>query len=187
MHDVVGDPPLRRFTPDFEALARIVVGQQLSIASARAIWGRVAALGPVAPEALLGHAPESLAKAGLSTAKIRTLRAAASAVVEDGLDFRRLSREGDDAVRERLVRIHGIGPWTADIFVMFAIGRADAWASGDLALQVAAGRILGLDSRPTAQELETISDRWRPWRGVAARLLWAHYAYKPGAETATPV
>lgn len=187
MHDVVGDPPLRRYTPDFEALARIVVGQQLSIASAGAIWGRVAALGPLTAKALLRHAPETLAAAGLSGGKIRTLRALSSAVVDEGLDFATLSALGDDAVRERLTGIHGIGPWTADIFVMFAIGRADAWAPGDLALQVAAGRVLGLDTKPTAAELEEIAERWRPWRGVAARLLWAHYSHKPGAEKVSPV
>lgn len=187
MHDLVGDPPLRRYTPDFEALARIVVGQQLSIASAGAIWGRVAALGPMSAKAMLRHTPERLAAAGLSGGKIRTLQALSAAVAQEGLDFAELVQLGDEAVRERLVQIHGIGPWTADIFVMFAIGRADAWASGDLALQVAAGRVLGLEARPTAAELTEIAERWRPWRGVAARLLWAHYAHKPGAEKVPPV
>lgn len=187
MHDLVGDPPLRRYPPNFEALARIVVGQQLSIASARAIWDRLAALGPVAAKELLRHKPAVLAGAGLSNAKIKTLRAVSEAVIKDGLDFTTLALADDDTVRSRLTQIHGIGPWTADIFVMFAIGRADAWASGDLALQVAAGRILGLETRPTALELDEISLRWRPWRGVAARLLWAHYAFKPGAETTAPV
>ena len=187
MHDLVGDPPLRRYTPDFEALARIVVGQQLSIASAGAIWGRVAALGPMSAKAMLKHTSERLAAAGLSGGKIRTLQALSSAVVQEGLDFTALVQLGDEAVRERLVQIHGIGPWTADIFVMFAIGRADAWASGDLALQVAAGRVLGLEAKPTAVELTEIAERWRPWRGVAARLLWAHYAHKPGIAKVSPV
>lgn len=187
MHDVVGNPPLRRFTPGFEALARIVVGQQLSIASAGAIWGRVAALGPMQAKVMLRHDSETLAAAGLSGGKIRTLQALSAAVAKDGLDFEDLVQLGDNAVRERLMQIHGIGPWTADIFVMFAIGRADAWAPGDLALQVAAGRVLGLEAKPTALELTDIAERWRPWRGVAARLLWAHYAHKPGAAKVTPV
>jgi len=187
IHDAVGDPPLRRYAPDFEALARIVVGQQLSIASAGAIWGRVAALGSVTAEALLGHDAGALAGAGLSAAEIKTLRAVATAVAVQGMALETLVAEGDEAVRARLVEIHGIGPWTADIFVMFGIGRADAWAPGDLALQVAAGRVLGLDEKPTAAELDVIAERWRPWRGVAARLLWAHYAHKPGAATASPV
>lgn len=189
MHDLVGDPPLRRFAPDFEALARIVVGQQLSIASARAIWDRVTALGPVTASKFLTHETAVLAGAGLSGAKIRTLRAVSTAVADEGLDFADLVTRGDDEVRARLIGIHGIGPWTADIFVMFAIGRADAWASGDLALQVAAGRVLGLDAKPTAGELEVLAERWRPWRGVAARLLWAHYAFKPELNAAklTPV
>lgn len=187
MHDAVGDPPLRRLAPDFAALAKIVVGQQLSIASANAIWRRVEALGPMTPQAMLRRRPATLAGAGLSGAKIKTLLAISTAVAADGLDFAGLVRLGDDAVRERLVQIHGIGPWTADIFVMFAIGRADAWASGDLALQVAAGRVFGLEAKPTATELTEIAERWRPWRGVAARLLWAHYAHKPGVETVSPV
>lgn len=187
IHATVGDPPLRRYAPDFTALARIIVGQQLSIASAGAIWGRVAALGPVTAEALLRHDTAVLAAAGLSAAKIKTLQAVARAVAAEGLALEALVAQGDAAVRARLVEIHGIGPWTADIFVMFGIGRADAWAPGDLALQVAAGRVLGLAAKPTAAELEEISERWRPWRGVAARLLWAHYAHKPGAATASPV
>lgn len=188
MHDLVGDPPLRRFQPDFEALARIVVGQQLSIASAGAIWRRVEALGPLTAKAMLLHTPERLAAAGLSAAKVKTLRAVSNAVVDEGLDFLGLAQLGDDAVRDRLVQIHGVGPWTADIFVMFAIGRADAWAPGDLALQIAAGRIFGLEAKPTAAELTEIAERWRPWRGIAARILWAHYAYKgDGADKVTPV
>jgi DNA-3-methyladenine glycosylase II len=187
IHDAVGDPPLRRYAADFEALARIVVGQQLSIASAGAIWRRVEALGPVSAETLLRQAPKRLAQAGLSAGKIKTLRALASAVAHDGLDLAALAREGDDKVRARLVEIHGIGPWTADIFVMFGIGRADAWASGDLALQVAAARVLELGGKPTAAELEVIAERWRPWRGIAARLLWAHYAHKPGTAKVSPV
>lgn len=186
MHDTVGDPPLRRFSPDFEALARIVVGQQLSIASARAIWDRVAALGPVTAETLLRRKPQVLAAAGLSAAKIKTLQAVSSAVIDDGLDFSQFAAVSDEHVRQRLVAIHGIGPWTADIFVMFAIGRADAFAPGDLALQVATARVLQLDAKPTPAELDVIAQRWRPWRGVAARLLWAHYAHKPGATTAAP-
>lgn len=187
IHDVVGDPPLRRYAPDFEALARIVVGQQLSIASAGAIWRRVEALGPVEARALLRHKPERLAGAGLSAGKAKTLRAIASAVVDGGLDFPSLVEQGDDAVRARLVEIHGIGPWTADIFVMFGIGRADAWAAGDLALQLAVARVLALDAKPTAAELEVIAERWRPWRGVAARLLWSHYAWKPDGAKVAPV
>jgi DNA-3-methyladenine glycosylase II len=188
MHDAVGDPPLRRMAPDFAGLARIVTGQQLSIASAAAIWRRVEALGPVRADAFLRHSDIDLRGAGLSAGKIKTLRAVSAAVAHEGLDFDVLCAGGDDAVRARLTQIHGVGPWTADIFVMFGIGRADAFAPGDLALQVAAGRVLGLEAKPAAAELEAIADRWRPWRGVAARLLWAYYAHKGnGAAPVTPV
>lgn len=181
MHDLVGDPPLRRMAADFPTLARIVVGQQLSIASAAAIWARFEALGPVHAEQILRLDDGALRAAGLSAAKIRTLSAASQAVIAGHLDFARLASLSDDEVRERLMAIHGVGPWTADIFVMFGIGRADAWASGDLALQIAAGQVLGLNGKPKAAELTEIAERWRPWRGVAARLLWAHYAHKPQA------
>lgn len=188
-HDLAGDPPLRRYAADFAALARIVAGQQLSIASAGAIWRRFEALGPVTAESVVRRKPATLAKAGLSGAKIKTLKAIAKEAQCGTLDFAALSAMSDDDVRQRLVQIHGVGPWTADIFLMFSLGRADAWAPGDLALQVACGRVLGLAEKPSASALTEISERWRPWRGVAARLLWAYYAVEQNArgQTKTPV
>ncbi len=172
-----GLPPLRRFEPGFEGLARIVVGQQLSIASAGAIWARTAAaIAPLTPEALLAASDATLRAAGLSTAKVRTLRALATAIATDGLDLALLVEAPEEEVRERLTVVSGIGPWTADIFVLFCLGRADGWAAGDLALQLSLQRVLGLAARPSAAEAHDIAERWRPWRGVAARLLWAHYA-----------
>lgn len=188
-HDLAGDPPLRRYDADFAALARIVAGQQLSIASAGAIWRRFEALGPVTAESVQRRRAATLAKAGLSAAKIKTLKAIAKATVSGSLDFAALGEMSDEDVRQRLVTIHGIGPWTADIFLMFALGRADAWAPGDLALQIACGRVFGLEEKPNAMALTEISERWRPWRGVAARLLWAYYAVEQNArgQTKTPV
>jgi DNA-3-methyladenine glycosylase II len=188
VHDAAGDPPLRRRPAGFEGLARIIVGQQLSVASAGAIWGRLeGAVSPMTAAALLDAGEETLERAGLSRPKIRTLTAAASAVADGRLRLERLARRPDAAIHATLTEVSGIGPWTADIFIMFCLGRADGFAAGDLALQVAAQKALGIDARPTAAELLEIAERWRPWRGVAARLLWAYYAAAKAAKPAMPV
>jgi DNA-3-methyladenine glycosylase II len=183
VHGLVGDPPLRRHEPGFVGLARVVVGQQLSIASASAIWKRTAvAVDPFDAPTLLGLDDATLRAAGLSRGKIRTLRAAADALVSGALDFDGYA--SDEDLRDALLRISGIGPWTADIYTMFCLGEADGFASGDLALQVAAQRAFVLEARPSARELEDLAERWRPWRGVAARLLWSFYIHRdpvPGA------
>lgn len=185
IHDRTGDPPLRRYEAGFEGLARIVTGQQLSIASAAAIWSRVhASLQPFTPEALLAASDPRLTGFGLSRAKIRTLRALSGAIASGELELGALACADDAAVRAALTAVSGIGPWTADIYVLFCLGRADAWAAGDLALQVGAARATGEGDRLNAVELETLAERWRPWRGVAARLIWADYAHLrrlPGA------
>jgi DNA-3-methyladenine glycosylase II len=176
IHDITGDPPLRRRPAGFEGLARIIVGQQLSTASAGAIWNRLlAAVVPLDAQSFLAADDETLRNAGLSASKVRTLRNVADAVVRRELEIHRLGELEDEQVHSELTRVNGIGPWTADIFLMFCLGRRDAFAAGDLALQVAAEGALGLDSRPSAVELLDLAERWRPWRGVAARLLWAYY------------
>ena len=114
------------------------------------------------------------------------MRAIATAC-NDGLDLEGLIDRSDEAIHAALTDVSGIGPWTADVYIMFCIGRADAWAPGDLALQVATQRALGLDQRPGAGELLRIAERWRPWRGVAARLLWAYYAWVRKGPNAVPV
>lgn len=188
MHDAVGDPPLRLQPAGFEGLARIIVAQQLSVASAAAIWGRTSGLvQPFAADRLLALDEAVLRSAGLSRPKVRTLRAIATAVAVDGLDIEALAKAQDDAVAEALTGISGVGPWTSDIFLMFCLGRADAFAPGDLALQVAAQMAFDLDERPKADALEALAERWRPWRGVAARLLWAYYKYAKEAKSGAPV
>ena len=175
-HDVAGDPPLRRSAPGLPGLARIVVGQQLSVASAEAIWRRTAlAVDPFTPAALLAAEEASLRAAGLSQPKVRTLKALAVAL-QAGLDLAQLSERPDAEVHEALTALPGIGPWSADIYLLFCLGRRDAWAPGDLALQVATQHAMELDRRPGPAELAAIAERWRPWRGVAARLLWGYYA-----------
>lgn len=188
MHDRAGDPPLRRRAAGFEGLARIIVGQQLSVASAAAIWSRTeATVKPFEPARLLMVSETDLRAAGLSRPKIRTLLAAASRIVETGLDLTRLDHLPDEAIHEILTDIPGVGPWTSDIFQMFCLGRPDAFASGDLALQVALQIAMQRDARPTAKELAEYAERWRPWRGVAARMLWAYYAVAKEPKSGVPV
>ncbi|MGE0765156.1 MAG: DNA-3-methyladenine glycosylase [Hyphomicrobiaceae bacterium] len=187
MHDAAGVPPLRRRQAGFEGLARIVVGQQLSVASAAAIWGRTAALvDPFEPSRLLSMPDETLRSAGLSAGKVRTLRAIADAV-QGGLDLEGMAGHTEEDVHEALTAVTGVGPWTADVYIMFCLGRADGFAAGDLALQVALQMAAGLEARPTARELAEFAERWRPWRGVAAHLLWAYYKVRKSSGSALPV
>jgi DNA-3-methyladenine glycosylase II len=174
--EVGGPPPLRRREPGFAGLAAIIVSQQVSVASATAIFGRLASrLAPLEAASLLAADDAALRACGLSMPKMRALRALARAVAHEGLDLAALgSMDAEDAHRA-LVAVSGIGPWTADIFLLFCLGHPDAFPAGDLALQEAARLALGLDTRPDARKLETIAERWRPWRGVAARMLWAYY------------
>lgn len=187
VHDTAGHPPLRRRPAGFEGLARIIVGQQVSVASATAIWTRTAeTCRPFEPGVLLALTDQQLAAAGLSRPKIRTLRAIADACT-NSLDLAGLDGASEEQVHAALTEVVGIGPWTADVYIMFCLGRADGWAPGDLALQIAAQKAMGLDERPGADALKEIGERWRPWRGVAARLLWAYYAVLKQQGSAVPV
>ena len=171
-----GPLPLRRREPGFAGLAAIIVSQQLSVASASAIFGRLEArVAPLEASRLAEATEDDLRACGLSTAKIRALRAVARAVAEDGLDLEALATLDAEDAHKALVAVKGIGPWTADIFLLFCLGHPDAFPAGDLALQEAAKLALGLKRRPDAARLERIAERWRPWRGVAARMLWAYY------------
>jgi DNA-3-methyladenine glycosylase II len=169
-------PPLRKRAPGFAGLARIIVGQQLSTASAAAIWGRLEARFPdMGPHEIGSAGEEDLRAPGLSAAKIRTLRAIAAAVEDGSLPIERLRTMPADEAHALLTAVKGIGPWTADIYLLFCLGHPDAFPAGDLALQEAARIAYGLDARPKANELVSLAERWRPWRGVAAKVLWAYY------------
>jgi DNA-3-methyladenine glycosylase II len=173
----VGLPPLRRRAGGFEGLAAIIVSQQLSVASARAVWARVTAVfDPLTPERILAASDDEMRLSGLSRPKQRTLRAVAAALASGALDLETLTEAAPDAVQERMTAISGIGPWTADIYLLFCLGHRDAFAAGDLAIQEAARQAFGLAARPKPAELLALAEAWRPWRGVAARLLWAYYA-----------
>ena len=180
---LVGHPPLRRWSAGFDGLVRIIVGQQLSTASANAIFGRLAqAVVPLSAEGLMAADDAVLRAAGLSAGKVATLRAVAMAVIERRVDFDALAVAEADEVRGCLTAVRGVGPWTADIYLMFCRGDADAFAPGDLALQIGAQRLLALDGRPGADALLELAERWRPWRAVAARMLWAYYGHVKAAD-----
>jgi len=171
-----GRPPLRRRPDGFAGLAGIVVSQQLSIASAAAIWKRLAAaLEPLDHGAVLRARPARLARLGLSAPKIRTLKAVARAIDKGEIDLIALREHGADEAHGALTRLHGIGPWTADIYLLFCLGHADVWPAGDLALQEAMRRAFALKARPSKTEMVPLAEAWRPWRGVAACLLWSYY------------
>ncbi len=177
IYKATGTPPLRRREPGFAGLARIVVGQQVSVASANAIWGRcVEAIEPMSAARVAELTDDDFKACGISRPKIRTLRAISSAVLEEGLDLDGAALLPDEVFRDSLIRVSGIGPWTADVFQMFCLGRPDVFAPGDLAIQVAAQHAFDLDSRPTPDQLLDMAEAWRPWRAVSARLLWAYYA-----------
>ena len=170
-----GPPAQRRCSPDFAGLASIIVAQQVSTASADAIRSRLAlALDPLTASSLLGAGDGLLRDCGLSRQKIATLQAVAGAVEQAALPFESMMQGPADRARAALLAIRGIGPWTADVFLLFGLGHADAWPVGDIALQEAARLVFG-GSRPDAATLTTIGERWRPLRGVAATWLWACY------------
>jgi DNA-3-methyladenine glycosylase II len=172
VHKTHGTPSLRKIVPSLEALLVIVTEQFLSLSAAAAIWARLKeGLGDVSPEAVLATPIETLRALGLSTTKAKCFHACAAAA----LDFETLAQRDIIEVRKALLAIHGIGPWTADIFLLAAIGHADAWPVGDVALQAAAQHLFRLRSRPDAKRMERLAQKWRPHRAAAARLLWAHY------------
>jgi len=180
-----GRPPLRRRPDGFAGLATTIVSQQLSTASASAIWGRLAAaFVPFEPAAILRARAPRLAKAGLSSPKIRALKEIAHAIAQEKLPLSTLADLPADEAHAALTAIHGIGPWTADIYLLSCLGHADAWPAGDLALQEAARLAFGLHTRPTTKEMATLAEPWRPWRSIAARVLWTYYRSVKGREGA---
>lgn len=172
---VAGELPLRRTEPGFVGLARIVVGQQLSVASARAIWSRFTDAFPeMTPDKIHRARDPRFRKAGMSAPKIRTLRAVAAAC-RDGLDLDALATMPAEEAIARLTAVKGIGPWTADIYLLFCLGHSDVFPVGDLALRVAVADAFDTESPVAPDELAAIAARWSPWRSVAATLFWAYY------------
>src|ERR1043166_7286123 len=171
-----GLPPLRRREGGFEGLAQIIMGQQLSTASAAAIHGRLVAIAvPFDHHAILRARKDRLLRVGLSNAKVKALKEIAKAIAAKHIDLAALADMSADDAHKALTALHGIGPWTADLYLLACLGHADAWPAGDLALQEAARVAFDLRSRPSTKEMRPLADGWRPWRAVAARLLWSYY------------
>ncbi|MEZ5840085.1 MAG: DNA-3-methyladenine glycosylase 2 family protein [Hyphomicrobiales bacterium] len=186
--EVAGPVPLRRSPAGFHGLARTIVAQQLSVASANAIRVRLEALiDPMTAAGFAGATDEALRACGLSRPKIRTLRAAAEAELAGSIRFSQLAAGEAEAARAALTAISGIGPWTADIFLLFSLGHADIFPAGDLALKNAVMDAFSLSKQPSTDELAGIAERWSPWRGVAACLFWAYYRARREGREAAPL
>jgi DNA-3-methyladenine glycosylase II len=180
---LTGAPPLRRQRHGFDGLIWIVIGQQVSVAAGNAIWNKFAGNFPERTPEIILSADESLLRAsGLSSPKMKTIRAISTAMSEGSLNLSALATMSADEAKQIMVKVKGIGPWTADVYLMFCLGHADAFAPGDLALQEAIRMAFRLPERPTDREISLISERWRPWRAVAARLLWAYYKVEKDRE-----
>jgi DNA-3-methyladenine glycosylase II len=183
-----GSVPIRWLDGGFKGLVFVVTGQQISIAAGRAIYTRLeAALGGITPEALAEASDDVLRAAGFSAPKIRTLRALQEAALSGGLDLAALEQANAGDAIEALCAIKGIGPWTAEVYLLFAAGHPDIFPAADLALQEAARLAFALDARPGPHDLRAMSDAWAPWRSAAARLLWAYYRVKKGGKAVAPV
>ncbi len=171
-----GMPSLRRREPGFVGLAHIICGQQLSTASASAIWDRLSkAFDPFDQHAVRHARADRLGRLGLSAAKIKTLKNLARELAADRVNLDVLAEEDADAAHHTLTALHGIGPWTADVYLLFCLGHGDAWPAGDLAVQEAIKVGLDLKTRPTPKQMAPLAEPWRPLRGAAAHLWWSYY------------
>lgn len=172
----------RRRPADFQNLCRIVIEQQISVAAAQTIWGRLEAAvqgranGVFTAERLLRLSEARLRACGLSGPKVRYVRNMAQAAKSGAIDFDLLPKLDDHAAMAMLTAVTGIGRWTAEIFLMFALDREDIWPAHDVALQEAVKRLFGLKTRPDVKKMDRMAENWRPHRGVAARMLWRYYA-----------
>src|SRR5438552_13635548 len=178
-----GMPALRQREPGFAGLAAIVCGQQVSTASAAAIWARVSkAFDPFDHDAIRKARTDRLGRLGLSGAKIKTLKNIARELAAERLNLDVLANEDADAAHNTLTALQCIGPWTADVYLLFCLGHGDAWPAGDLAVQEAVKVGLGLKARPTPKQMAPLAEPWRPLRGAAAHLWWAYYKVMKNRE-----
>jgi DNA-3-methyladenine glycosylase II len=182
-----GPPPLWEREPGFVTLVQIILEQQVSLASARAAYTRLVGVARAAtPERLSQLDDSAFAAAGLTRQKSAYLRALARAVVGGEFAVDRLDALDDEGAYAELVKLKGIGPWSADIYLLMALGRRDVWPRHDLALASAMREVKRLRSQPTLDRQLEISDRWRPWRAIAARILWHHYLSTPRRRSGPP-
>ena len=178
--DTHGKPEPRHSEPGVETLLRTIVGQQVSVQAARSMWNKlIARLGqPVDLQKLMESSDEELREAGLSRQKAGYARSLAGLVLSGELDLAHLPEDDEEAIAH-LVKIKGIGRWSAEIYLLFAEGRGDVWPAGDLAVQIEIGKLLGLDGKPTEKQLRELAENWRPHRGAAAVLAWHSYNAPP--------
>jgi len=181
-----GPPPLWRRATGFATLVHIILEQQVSLRSGKAMFDRLsAAIDPFRPEEFVERGENYLRSLGVTRQKSAYLVHLASLIVGGELDLARLSRMDDENARLALMRVKGIGSWSADVYLLMAMRRPDIWPAGDLALAVAAQDLMGLTIRPTPDELEGLAERWRPHRAVAARMLWQYYLAKKAESKKT--
>ena len=182
-----GTPPLWGRPPGFRTLVKLILEQQVSLASGRAAYLRLArAAGDVTPERVALLSEARLRAAGLTRQKAAFVRLLARAVAAGAFSPAAVGRMSDEDARAALMELHGVGPWTADVYLLMALRRPDAWPAGDLALQIAAREALRLRATPDHDALHRLGERWRPYRAVAARILWHHYLSTPRRRSASP-
>ena len=183
--DATQNVPLRRRAPGFESLSSIIVSQQVSKQSAEAIFGRMQKLiDPLTAENYLKAGETIWIEIGLSRPKQRTFSALCTAISDGELDLNTLGEKSPEQAIDALTAIKGIGPWTAEVYLLFAVGHRDIFPAGDLALQIAAAEAFNKPEKYTDKKLRRLAESWAPWRGVAARLLWAYYAILKGKNAA---
>jgi DNA-3-methyladenine glycosylase II len=176
-----GPLPWRRRDGGFAGLLQAIMGQQISNQAAAAIWGRLRALpGATTPAGLLALSEETLRGAGLSRPKVSHARALAEAFLDGRLDAAAIALMDDEAAVAAIASVRGLGPWTAEVYLLFALGRPDVFPAGDLALAASAAHLKNLPARPAPAALRALAEPWRPWRGLAARLLWHHWRHVTG-------
>jgi DNA-3-methyladenine glycosylase II len=180
-----GYPEPRINEPGYVTLLRTIVGQQVSIHAARSVWNKLdAATGGAAdPANMVAASDETLRGAGLSRQKAGYARSLAEKILSRELDLRHLPEDDEEAIAQ-LVQVKGIGRWSAEIYLLFAEGRADVWPAGDLAVQIEIGRILGMEDRPSEKQVRALAEAWRPHRGAAAIFSWHHYGFQKAAANA---
>jgi DNA-3-methyladenine glycosylase II len=178
--DAHGHPEPRASEPGVETLLRTIVGQQVSVAAARSMWNKLTAKfgQPVDLQKLLDATDEQMREAGMSRQKAGYLRSLAGLVLSGEVDLAHLPEDDEEAIAQ-LIKIKGIGRWSAEIYLLFAEGRVDVWPAGDLAVQIEIGKLMGLEGKPTEKQLRELAERWRPHRGAAAVLAWHSYNATP--------
>ena len=185
--DRFGSPPLWARPPGFPTLTFLILEQQVSLASARAAFQRLLkATRELTPERFQGLDDAELLAIGFSRQKARYVRELAHAILDGGLDLQAIGTLPDAGARDRLLRLTGVGPWTADCYLLLALGRPDVWPATDLALVSSVRVVKGLERRPSTDELIAVAEPWRPWRAVAARLCWHDYLCRRGQRDAGP-